>query len=116
MSTESINALLMMTEMPHDATAATMALVREVRPMDPPPLDWAHAVDAAAARLNESWVRPDTTGHMVASGLAGELAATLSAYGMTVAEAAHMRGRMDGALAALTMAVPRPLNRPDQLK
>jgi hypothetical protein len=103
MSTESINALLMMTETRDVATLSTaaQALVRESLPLDPPPLDWPHAVNAAAARLNESWVRPDTTGYMEASGLAVELAATLSAYGMTAAEADHMRGRVDGALAAV---------------
>ena len=50
-------------------------------------------MDAAAARLDESWIRPDVTGHMVASGLAGEFAATLCAYGMAAAEVDHMRGR-----------------------
>jgi len=52
-------------------------------------LDWADAVDAAAARLIGSWVNPDTTDHMVASGLADEFAATLCAYGMAPAEVAH---------------------------
>jgi hypothetical protein len=47
-------------------------------------------VDAAAARLDESWVQPDNTGHMLASGLAEELAATLCAYGMVAAEVDHM--------------------------
>jgi hypothetical protein len=61
-----------------------------VLPHDPPPLDWRHLVDAAAARLDESWVRPDLTGYMVASGLADELAATLCAYGMVASEVAHM--------------------------
>jgi hypothetical protein len=60
------------------------------RPHDPRPLDWGHVVDAAAARLEESWVRPDNTGHMLASGLAEELAATLCAYGMVAAEVDHM--------------------------
>jgi hypothetical protein len=57
---------------------------------DPRPLDWGHVVDAAAARLEESWVRPDSTGHMLASGLAEELAATLCAYGMVAEEVGHM--------------------------
>jgi hypothetical protein len=57
---------------------------------EPRPLDWGHVVDAAAARLDESWVRPDTSGHMLASGLAEELAATLCAYGMVAAEIDHM--------------------------
>jgi hypothetical protein len=61
-----------------------------VLPHDPPPLDWRHLVDAAAARLDESWVRPDATGHMASSGLADELAATLCAYGMVASEVAHM--------------------------
>jgi len=61
-----------------------------ILPHDPRPLDWGHVVDAAAARLDESWVRPDTTGHMLASGLAEELAATLCAYGMVAAEVDHM--------------------------
>jgi hypothetical protein len=62
---------------------------------DPRPLDWGHVVDAAAARLEESWVRPDDTGHMLASGLAEELAATLCAYGMVAAEVDHMHDHED---------------------
>ncbi|HEX3992856.1 MAG TPA: hypothetical protein VHX39_16925 [Acetobacteraceae bacterium] len=62
----------------------------EIRAHDPRPLDWGHVVDAAAARLEESWVRPDSTGHMLASGLAEELAATLCAYGMVAMEVDHM--------------------------
>jgi hypothetical protein len=61
-----------------------------VLPHDPRPLDWGHVLDAAAARLEESWVRPDVTGHMLASGLADELAATLCAYGMVAEEVDHM--------------------------
>jgi hypothetical protein len=64
------------------------------RPSNSGPLAWADAVDAAAARLIGSWVNPDTTDHMVASGLADEFAATLCAYGMAPAEVAHhMRDR-----------------------
>jgi hypothetical protein len=59
------------------------------------PLDWNQAVDAAAARLEESWVRPDETGRMLASGLAGELAATLCAFGMMVDEFDHMHDHAD---------------------
>lgn len=66
-----------------------------IRPHDPRPLDWGHVVDAAAARLEESWVRPDATGHMLASGLAEELAATLCAYGMVAAEVDHMHDHED---------------------
>ncbi|MGA3002988.1 MAG: hypothetical protein ABSE20_14825 [Acetobacteraceae bacterium] len=66
-----------------------------IRPHDPRPLDWGHVVDAAAARLEESWVRPDNTGHMLASGLADELAATLCAYGMVAAEVDHMHDHGD---------------------
>ena len=62
-------------------------------PHDPRPLDWGQAVDAAAARLEESWVRPDETHQVVASGLADELAATLCAYGMMAAEVDHMHHR-----------------------
>jgi hypothetical protein len=69
-----------------------------IRPHDPRPLDWGHVVDAAAARLEESWVRPDSTGHMLASGLAEELAATLCAYGMVAAEVDHMRDHEDAHL------------------
>jgi len=65
------------------------------QPHVPRPLDWGHVVDAAAARLEESWVHPDTTGHMVASGLAGELAATLCAYGMEAEEVDHMNDMAD---------------------
>ncbi len=66
----------------------------DLRPMAGP-LDWGHVVDAAAARLEESWVRPDSTGHMLASGLAEELAATLCAYGMVAAEVDHMHDHED---------------------
>lgn len=65
------------------------------RPQNPRPLDWGHVVDAAAARLEEAWVRPDSTGHMLASGLAEELAATLCAYGMVAAEVDHMHHHED---------------------
>jgi len=71
---------------------------------DPRPLDWGHVVDAAAARLEESWVRPDNTGHMLASGLAEELAATLCAYGMVAMEVDHMHDHEDA-----HPAVQRPL-------
>jgi hypothetical protein len=66
-----------------------------IRSHDARPLDWGHVVDAAAARLEESWVRPDSTGHMLASGLAEELAATLCAYGMSAAEVDHMHDQED---------------------
>jgi len=70
------------------------ALFRQ--PIDGGPVEWADAVDAAAARLIESWVNPDTTDHIVASGLADEFAATLCAYGMAPAEVVHhMREHMD---------------------
>jgi hypothetical protein len=77
-----------------------------VRPHDPRPLDWGHVVDAAAARLEESWVRPDSTGHMLASGLAEELAATLCAYGMSAAEVDHMHDHED-ALPAGSRPLPK---------
>jgi len=64
-------------------------------PHDPRALDWGQAVDAAAARLEESWIKPDTTGHMLASGLADELAATLCAYGMVASEVKHMHDHAD---------------------
>jgi hypothetical protein len=83
-------------------TAGSPAPVADpiIRPHDPRPLDWGHVVDAAAARLEESWVRPDDTGHMLASGLAGELAATLCAYGMSAAEVDHMHDHADAQPAA----------------
>jgi hypothetical protein len=71
------------------------AAVRVAQAEDRPPLDWGHAVDAAAARLEEVWSRPDPEGHMLALGLADELAATLSAYHMTAAEADHRQDRAD---------------------
>ncbi len=55
-----------------------------------PSLDWGHAVEAAAARLEESWTRSGATGHTMVYGLAEELAATLCAYGMMGAEIEHM--------------------------
>jgi hypothetical protein len=75
---------------------------QSVRPYDRRPLNGAQAVDAAEARLNESWVFPDTTGHMVASGLAQELAATLCAYGMVGGEVAQMEHRLDRTASPLT--------------
>jgi len=68
-----------------------------IHPHDSRPLDWGHVVDAAAARLEESWVRPDNTGHMLASGLAEELAATLCAYGMVAEEVIHMHDHENAA-------------------
>jgi hypothetical protein len=105
MSENAIHALVTMTEAPEPARLSpapslNMGFGHERRPHDPPPLDWPHAVAAAAARLDEGWVRPDMTGYMVASGLAGELAATLSAYGMTAAESVHMHSRLDEVLEA----------------
>lgn len=82
------------------AADSVAAPVPDVRQHDPRPLDWGHVVDAAAARLEESWVRPDSTGHMLASGLAGELAATLCAYGMVAAEVDHMYDHADAQPAA----------------
>ena len=73
---------------------------------DPWPLDWSHLVNAAAARLEESWIKPDVTGYMAASGLADEFAATLCAYGMAADEVAHMHGRTDDAVAP---APPMPI-------
>jgi hypothetical protein len=52
-------------------------------------LDWASAVDAAAARLIQAWHARDTNDHMVQSGLADEFAATLCAYGMAPDEIAR---------------------------
>jgi hypothetical protein len=66
-----------------------------MRPHDARPLDWDNAVHAAAARLEESWVLPDATGRMLSSGLAGELAATLCAFGMVAAEVEHMLDHAD---------------------
>lgn len=71
------------------------------------PLDWSQAVAAAAARLEENWGPPDLTGHMLASGLADELAATLCAYGMVAAEVDHMHVRANG-LAADRRAPAKP--------
>lgn len=77
-------------EQPDAAEVPAPVQSQVIRPHDPRPLDWGHVVDAAAARLEESWVRPDSSGHMLASGLADELAATLCAYGMVAAEVDHM--------------------------
>jgi len=83
------------TEQPDGAGSPAPIPDSVIRPHDPRPLDWGHVVDAAAARLEESWVRPDSTGHMLASGLAEELAATLCAYGMVAAEVDHMHDHED---------------------
>ena len=71
--------------------------VTEANPHDPRPLDWDQAVDAAAARLEESWVRPDETGRMLSSGMADEFAATLCAFGMVAEEVVHMQVHSDRA-------------------
>jgi hypothetical protein len=92
------------TEQPDAASVPAPVPDPAIRPHDPRPLDWGHVVDAAAARLEESWVRPDSTGHMLASGLAEELAATLCAYGMVAAEVDHMHDHED--------ALPAGLRRP----
>jgi len=83
------------TEHPDAAGLPAPVPDQVIRPHDSRPLDWGHVVDAAAARLEESWVRPDNTGHMLASGLAEELAATLCAYGMVAAEVDHMHDHED---------------------
>jgi hypothetical protein len=75
--------------------ASDAQTTHEVRPHDPRPLDWGHAVDLAVARLEESWVRPDGTGHMLSSGLADEFAATLCAFGMVAEEVVHMHAHAD---------------------
>jgi hypothetical protein len=85
----------MVTEQPDAAGLPAPLPGPATRPQDPRPLDWGHVVDAAAARLEESWVRPDNTGHMLASGLAEELAATLCAYGMVAEEVDHMHHHED---------------------
>ena len=89
----------MVTEQPDAAGLPAPVPDLVIRSQDPRPLDWSHAVDAAAARLEESWVRPDSTGHMLSCGLAAELAATLCAYGMVAAEVDHMNGHHDAPLA-----------------
>jgi len=94
------------TEQPDAAGLPASGPDPVIRPHDPRPLDWGHVVDAAAARLEESWVRPDNTGHMLASGLAGELAATLCAYGMSAAEVDHMHDHAD-ALPAARQILPK---------
>lgn len=71
-------------------SASDLETRSEARPHDRRPLDWGYAVEAAVARLEESWVWPDGTGHMQSSGLADELAATLCAYGMVAEEVDHM--------------------------
>jgi hypothetical protein len=88
------------------ATAEGTEVVRPRPSHDARPLDWGHAVDAAAARLEESWVSPDLTGYMAASGLADEFAATLCAYGMVADEVAHMHDRMDETPIPLTPTEP----------
>ena len=54
------------------------------------PLDWDEAVRAAAARLSETWIQPDTKHHPVVRGLAQQLAALLCAYGELPGEADRM--------------------------
>ena len=72
------------------------------------PLDWDHAREAAAARLIESSIAPDTIAHMEASGQADELAATLCAYGLLTEEVEHMHRRECDAKATLPAAPRRP--------
>ena len=97
-----------------DADGSPAVPNRIVRPHNPRPLDWDHVVDAATARLEESWVRPDNSGHMLASGLAEELAATLCAYGMVAAEVDHMRDHADWLTSAPNSARNETDVAPDQ--
>jgi hypothetical protein len=63
---------------------------------EPPELvDWEHALEAASARLIESSIEHDTLTHMEASGMAGEFAAQLCAYGLVTEELDHMHKRED---------------------
>jgi|HubBroStandDraft_1064217.scaffolds.fasta_scaffold152721_1 hypothetical protein len=72
------------------------------------PLDWDHALEAAAARLIEASIEPDTIAHMEESGQANEFAATLCAYGLLVEEVEHMHRREDDAKATQPATPGRP--------
>ena len=99
-------AVKSVAEQPDAAGLAAPLPAQALRAHEPRPLEWGLVVDAAAARLEESWVRPDNTGHMLASGLADELAATLCAYGMSAAEVDHMNDHAD-TLAAERRTLPK---------
>src|ERR1019366_4049097 len=59
------------------------------------PLDWGQAVRAAAARLNESRVLPDTNDQSVVEGMAERLAPLLVAYGKLAEEVDRMQAGAD---------------------
>jgi hypothetical protein len=69
--------------------------IRFNHPIESRPLDWEHAVRAAAGRLSEKWVLSDTIRHPVMDGLARQLAALLCAYGMLPAEVERMETHAD---------------------
>lgn len=79
------------------ARSSAQVVASQVFATDADKLDWTSAVNTAAARLEEVLPRPDPDGHMLSLGVAAELAATLSAYGLTAAEADHERDRADRA-------------------
>lgn len=50
------------------------------------PVDWDQAMCAAAARLNEGWLLPETGNHPAVAELVWELAALMCAYGLVAEE------------------------------
>jgi hypothetical protein len=65
--------------------------------LESPPLDlaWDDAIRAAAARLKESWLLPETRNHPAVAALAVELAAFLCAYGLLADEVRRGRAQAD---------------------
>ncbi len=57
---------------------------------EPSPLNWQHALDAAAARVNEKWIIPETGSHPSVDLMGEELAALLCAYGFLTEESDRM--------------------------
>jgi len=64
------------------------------------PLDFAFALDAATARLNEQVFGAEPADPLAESGMRQELASALCAFGELANEADHMRTRADAAMAS----------------
>ena len=79
--------------------------------LESPPLDleWDDAIRAAAARLKESWLLPETQHHPAVATLAVELAAFLCAYGLLAEEVRRSQAQADNP-AVVTQPTAEPRN------
>lgn len=79
--------------------------------LESPPLepDWDDAVRAAAARLKESWLLPETQHHPAVAAPAVELGAFLCAYGLLAEEVRRSQAQVDNS-AVVTLPTAEPRN------